>query len=156
MSTVMIFVKIIVVTIIKKAETVAKVLVNEWFTKCVVQLRLHSEWEVTRRLCTMYGITKWKTTPCHHKGNAIWERLNRPLHGILKALPATKKRHWADHIPEVVHAYNTTIHSSTGLTPFYPMFGRSCRRNIDVILGLDRDGSGNIQSGGWPAQHQQR
>ena len=146
----------------QKAETVAKVLVNEWFTKYGVPLRIHSdqgrnfESEVIRRLCTMYGITKSRTTPYHPEGNAVCERLNRTLHGMLKALPATKKRRWAEHLPEVVHAYNTTIHSSTGLTPFYLMFGRSCRRNIDVVLGLDRDGSGNIPSGGWPAQHQQR
>ena len=124
----------------QRADTVARILVNEWFLVFGVPLRIHSdlgrnfESALIRKLCTMYGIKKSHTIPYHPAGNGQVESLNRTMYGLLRVLPAEKKK-WADNLKEVVHAYNVTPHGSTGYSPHYLMFGRDNRLPIDVLLG---------------------
>ena len=141
----------------QRAETVARILVNEWFLVFGVPLRIHSdlgrnfESSVIRNLCTIYGIKKSHTTPYHPAGNGQVERFNRTMHGLLRVLPAEKKKKWAEHLKEVVHAYNVTPHGSTGYSPHYLMFGRDSRLPIDVLLGGEES-----SCDGWVQQHQRR
>ena len=104
-----------------------------------------------RKLCTMYDINKSHTTPYHPAGNGQVERVNRTMHGLLRVLPAEKKKRWADNLKEVVHAYSVTPHGSTGYSPHYLMFGRDSRLPIDVLLGGEES-----SCDGWVQQHQRR
>ena len=40
---------------------------------------------------------------------------------------------WEDQIHKVCMAYNTSVHASTGYTPFFLMFGRQARLPIDLM-----------------------
>ena len=43
---------------------------------------------------------------------------------------------WPDHLPFVLNAYNTTVHSATGFSPHFLMFGRE--QKVDIYLGNPR------------------
>ncbi|KAL0153780.1 hypothetical protein M9458_050896, partial [Cirrhinus mrigala] len=125
----------------QRAETVAQVLVVEWFCKFGVPGRIHSdqgrnfESTLIQQLCSLYGVEKSRTTPYHPAGNGQCERFNRTLHDLLRTLPLSKKGDWPFCLPQALFAYNTTPHQATGESPHFLMFGQEPRLPVDFLLG---------------------
>lgn len=57
------------------------------------------------------------STACHPQTDGQTERINQTLEIALRAYTALKKESWSDWLPMLAHAYNTTVHSSTGFSP---------------------------------------
>ena len=125
----------------QEAITVAKKLTDEMFCRFSPPEQLHSdqgrqfESELMKEICKLLNIRKTQTTPYHPQCDGLVERFNRTL---LDMLATTTRRHpfdWETQIRKVCMAYNTSVHSSTGFTPFYLMFGREARLPIDLMYG---------------------
>lgn len=129
------------------AHTTAKLLFENFICHYGFPSRLHSdqgrnfESEVIRELCKIANIDKSRTTPYHPQGNGMPERFNQTLLNMLGTLEDEQKTTWKSYVPTLVHAYNSTPHSSTGFSPHFLLFGRHPRLAIDAFLGIEPDKS---------------
>ena len=85
-------------------------------------------------LCKYLGIERTQTSMYHPQGNGQVERFNRTLEAISKMVRENQKD-WDLHIPKALFAYRTSLHESTGYSPFRINFGRSPSLPVDVMLG---------------------
>ena len=56
-------------------------------------------------------------------------------------LATTAKEHpfeWESHLKKVCFAYNTSVHASTGHTPFFLMFGRQAQLPVGLLYRTDK------------------
>ena len=105
----------------KAAQTVADKLYNDFILRFGYPMRFHpdKEAEFENQLLTslekICGIRHSRTTPYHPQGNGQVERFNQTLLSMLRTLPEEKKSRWKDSINKVVHAYNCSRYSTTGV-----------------------------------------
>ena len=79
-------------------------------------------------ICSLLHIQKTRTTPYHPRGDGLVERFNRTLQDMLATTCKNHPFEWDAHLRKVCMAYNSSVQSSTGYTPFYlMMFGRQAR-----------------------------
>jgi hypothetical protein len=120
------------------AVTTARVLFDQFLVHYGFPRKLHSdqgrqfEGRLIHELCKLTGTSKSRTTPYHPMGNAVTERFNPTL--IIMLRTVSTEANWKSCIPSLVHAYNSTVHDSTGHSPFFLMFGRKPRLPIDVLF----------------------
>ena len=65
--------------------------------------------------------------------------LNESTEPILWTLSETHKTNFKDNVNKLIHAYNCTVHESTGYSPFSLLFGRSPRLLIDIMFDLKNE-----------------
>ena len=106
------------------SETLAKVLVDEVVCRYGVPLTLHSDQgpnlnsEVITSLCNQLGITRTRTTAYYLQANGQVERFNCTLESMLSKVINDNQKDWDIHLPKALFAYRTSIHESTGFSPF--------------------------------------
>ena len=125
----------------QKSLTVAKLLVEKWFSVFSIPSCLHRDQgrsfdnEIIAHLCQMYGIRQSTTTPYNPCGNSQCERFNRTLFGLMWSLDQEQKPNWPVYLPSLVYTYNATPHSTTGFQPYELMFGHKAPMPCDDWLG---------------------
>ena len=128
----------------QEATTVARVLVDQWFCRFSVPEQLHSdqgrqfESDLIAGVCKTLGIEKTRTTPYHPQCDGLIERFNRTLLDMLATTTHDHPFDWEDNIRKVCLAYNTSVQSTTGYTPFFLVFGRQARVPVDIMYATDK------------------
>jgi hypothetical protein len=121
----------------QEATTVAQKLVNEFFCRFSIPLQLHSdqgrqfESKLIQAICQILKIHKTRTTPYHPQSDGQVERFNRTMTDLLAIASKDHPFEWEE--PKICLAYNTSVHKSTGFTPFSLMFGREASLPVDIM-----------------------
>ena len=74
--------------------------------------------KVMHELCLFGGSHKTKTTPYHPQSDGLVERFNRTLLMMLAMFAGEHKDDWDDLLPPVMMAYRSSVHESTGFSPY--------------------------------------
>ena len=90
--------------------------------------------KVMHELCILGGSHKTKTTPYHPESDGLVERFNRTLLMMLAMFAGERKDDWDDLLPPVMMAYRSSVHESTGISPYRLMFGEECTLHMDIGL----------------------
>ena len=124
----------------KKEQTIAKALVERVFCISGPPETLHSdqgpefENKVVKQLQDVFGHKKTKTAPYHPQGNSVSERMHSTLHAMLSMYSNIALNSWAEGLPFIRLAHNTSFSSTMHETPFFLMFGRQAR--LPLIINL--------------------
>ena len=90
--------------------------------------------EVMKEVSKVLGTKQSHTSGMTPWANGCVERFNRTLKAMLSKTISDSQTDWDKHLLPVVYAYNTTVHDSTGFSPFFLQFGRAPLLPVDVLL----------------------
>ena len=127
----------------KTAQSVADAFFNQVVCRFGMPSVIHSdqgrefENRIMQELCLLGGAHKTQTTPYHPECDGMVERFNRTLLMMLAMFAGKNQDDWDDLLPAVMMAYRSSVHESTGFSPYRLMFGEECTLPMDI--GLPRD-----------------
>ena len=78
---------------------------------------------VIQELCLLCGAHKTRTTPYHPESDGLVERFNRTLPMMLAMFAGENRDDSDDLLSAVMMAYRSSVHESTGFSPYRLMFG---------------------------------
>ena len=88
------------------------------------------ESSLIRIVCQRLGIKKLRTSPYHPQCDGQTERFNRTLCDSLTFLVSKNQSDWDVWLPVAVGAYRTSVHSTTGFSPFELVHGAKPRTPV--------------------------
>jgi len=90
-----------------------------------------------KEFCGRFGVKQHFTTPHHHMGNGLAERAIQTIEKMTRTT-IVNQDNWSEALPQLIYAYNTRKHCTTGVTPYSLMFNREARNNLDREFDLER------------------
>jgi hypothetical protein len=85
------------------------------------------------QLCEMYDLERLKITIHHPPGNGQSEREVQTLKSMIRSYVDEHQTNSDRFLPQLADCYNSSVHATTGCTPFETMFARQPRLPIDLI-----------------------
>ena len=126
----------------ENAAKTAETLYKNIYTKYGIPKYIHSDRgasflsKVIKELNNILCIKHTVTTPYRPQSNGSCERLNSIIINRIRTLHPREKNRWHLHLDSLILAYTSTVHESTGISPFYGMFGRQPKIPIDLMVRL--------------------
>jgi Integrase core domain/Chromo (CHRromatin Organisation MOdifier) domain len=118
------------------AEEVSKAFVNEWFCVYGAPVVLLSDngtqfvSKFFQSVCRLLGVKQVFTTAYHPASNGQCERFNRTVLNAITHYVSDNQDNWDELSYTATYAYNTTVQSSTGYTPFELTLSRTSPSHV--------------------------
>ena len=114
----------------RRAETVAKCLQDLVWRHGVPNKIIHDRAaeflaDVLQETAELLGVRQLPTSGGHPQTDGLVERFNRTLKQMLTKLVKKGGHNWDELLGPVLLPYRTTPHASSGMSPFYLLFGRN-------------------------------
>ena len=130
------------VTASQSASVVAKML-WDWFSvhygwpsQILTDQGRNFESKLVQELCDLAQVKKLRTTSYKPETNGACKKFNSTLIRMLGTLPSHVKSGWQDKVSTMTHAYNCTVSSATGFSPYFLLYGRHPILPIDIEFGV--------------------
>ena len=94
------------------------------------------EKNLIREFCKMAQVKKVCTSPYHPETNGQCEHFNATLINMLGTQPTHAKKNWQEWVTTLTHAYNCTVSSVAGFSPYFLMFGQTPKIPLDIEMGV--------------------
>ena len=121
------------------AVTTSRLLLQEWFARHGTPTRMQSDnapnlsAEVSNEFLKAAHVTKVTSTAGHPRTTqGLVERQNRTLLTLLRVFSSRRMRDWDQCLDEVMGAYNSTRHATTGFSPY--MLTRGMEKAIPLTF----------------------
>ena len=120
------------------AEETCDHLINVWIARHGCPITFQSDngkafvGDLTKELMKRSQVAQAHSTTYHPQTNGLVERQNRTLVSILRVFCSRYMDDWDRHLPQVMGAYNSTEHSTTGISP--DANGSRKGASVDVFL----------------------
>lgn len=90
--------------------------------------------EMMEELFRLTSTNHARTAAYHPQTNGLCERFNKTLADILSKYVSANHRDWDQFLPYACFAYNSSVHETTGYSPFFLLYGREPTLPIDTML----------------------
>lgn len=90
--------------------------------------------QLIQKVCKILQTQRHVASAYHAQANGVAERVHAVFQRGLAKLVDLHHADWDEVIPYVVHAYRTTPHAVTGLSPYYLVYGQECTTFLDLQL----------------------
>ena len=123
----------------KYAATITNILMERYFAIFGIPVAIKSDNgtefvnEMLKDLADRLQLSK-KTTPVYNPHSNGVERMHRTLNQLMRLHLDREDIGWTRVLPAAMMAYNSKVHSSTNVTPFFAMYGREMRLPIDIVI----------------------
>ena len=77
-----------------------------------------------REICRVMGTTLAMSSGFHPQTDGQTERANRSIEEMMRAYVGRRQNDWDERLGMIEYAYNNSVHSSSGYSPFYLCYGR--------------------------------
>ena len=89
-------------------------------------------------ICDLMGMKKTNTTAYHPQTDGLVENFNRTLRAMIAKHSRKFGRDWDVYLPQLLFAYRTKPHESTGEAPYYLLYGHDARLPTEAALSVPR------------------
>jgi hypothetical protein len=117
----------------------AKKFFNHWYRWFGLPKKVISDMDgrfISRFWKELFRLTKTRLamyTSHHPQTDGQTEKTNRTLEEMLRHCINYQQNNWDDMLPALEHAYNSSVHATTGLAPFTMTFGQIPRNMADIL-----------------------
>jgi hypothetical protein len=121
-------------------EESAKKFFNHLYRWFGLPKKIISDWDgriISRFWKELFRLTQTRlamSTSHHPQTEGQTEKANRTLEKMIRHYITYQQNNWNDLLPALEHAYNNSVHATTGLAPFMMMFGQIPRNMAGILI----------------------